>query len=123
MLPRTYRMIKKSNFKRVFANGKSYTSRHAVIYIFKCIPVKYGFITSKKIGNAVKRNRAKRLLREVVRLNLARLKVDCQMIIIARLGINGASLQEVENSLLYIWRKAGIYNDEKNTRNSENNSN
>lgn len=109
MLQRSYRMQKKANFQNVFAYGKSYTSRHVIIYIFKGRPIKYGIVASKKVGNAIKRNRAKRLLRESIRLNLDGLGVDCQMIFIARTAINGASLREVEKSILYIWRKAGIY--------------
>jgi len=111
MLAKTFRMTKKSNFTKVFEGGRSYTSRHAVIYIFKGHSFKYGFIASKKTGNAVKRNRAKRLLREAVRLNMDKIKTECQMILIARRGINNASFQEVEKSVLYIWRKAGIYNE------------
>ncbi|MGI6450806.1 MAG: ribonuclease P protein component [Desulfitobacteriia bacterium] len=112
MLPKTYRMQNKANFQTVFAKGKSYASKHVVIYIFKGLPAKYGIIASKKIGNAVKRNRAKRLLREVIRLNQAGLTVNCQMILIARTFINGAAFREVEKSVLYIWRKAGIYHGE-----------
>lgn len=108
MLPRTYRMKKAGTFKKVFANGQSYISRHVVVYVFKEESPKYGIIASKKVGNAVKRNKAKRLLREAVRLNADMLKVKCQMIFIARSAINGASLREVEKSVLYIWRKAGI---------------
>jgi ribonuclease P protein component len=103
-------MQKKSNFQNVFAIGKSYLSRHVVIYIVKDRPIKYGIIASKKVGNAIRRNRAKRLLRETIRLNQDRLRVDCQMIFIARAAINDASLREVEKSVLYIWRKAGIFN-------------
>lgn len=110
MLQRNYRMKKKAGFQTVFAHGISYTSKHVVIYIFKRRPKQYGFIASKKVGNAIKRNRAKRLLREVVRLNLDIIRVECQMILIARTAINGASLQDVEKSVLYIWRKAGILN-------------
>lgn len=108
MLQRQYRMQKKTAFQTVFAQGRSYASRHVVIYIFKGSPSKYGFIASKKVGNAIKRNRAKRLLREVVRLNSNHIKVDCQMILIARSAINNTSFKDVEKSVLYIWRKAGI---------------
>ena len=109
MLKRVYRMQKKSNFRTVFAQGISYPSRYVVIYIFKQSPTKYGFIASKKVGNAVKRNRAKRLLREAVRLNLAGLKNEYQMILIARGTIINASFEEVEKSVISIWKRAGIF--------------
>lgn len=111
MLQKKLRMNKKTDFKKVFTKGRSYTSKHVVIYIFQEQPVKFGIIASKKIGNAVKRNRAKRLLREIIRFNFSRLTKNCQMIFIARLGINGASYQEVERSVLSIWRRAGIINE------------
>ncbi|RNC28955.1 MAG: Ribonuclease P protein component [Candidatus Dichloromethanomonas elyunquensis] len=114
MLQRVYRMQNKVSFQTVFSHGKSYTSKHVVIYIFHLSPSKFGFIASKKVGNAVKRNRAKRLLREVVRLHLNKIQGNCQMIFIARMAINNASMEEVEKSVLYIWRKAGIFNG-KNT--------
>ncbi|WP_368293456.1 ribonuclease P protein component [Dehalobacter sp. TBBPA1] len=113
MLLKSYRLKKKTDFQSVFTNGKSYASRQVVIYIFRGHNKKFGFIASKKVGNAVKRNRAKRLMREAVRLNIDGLKMDCEMILIARAAINKATLQEVEKSVLYIWRKAGIY-DGKN---------
>lgn len=109
MLKRVYRMQKKANFRSVFAQGKSYPSKHVVIYIFQQSPVKYGIIASKKVGNAVKRNRAKRLLREAIRLNLSGLKKDYQMVLIARGSIVNASLEEVEKSVINIWKRAGIF--------------
>jgi len=105
-------MSKKSDFEKVFTYGKSYSSRYVVIYIFKGLPLKFGFIASKKIGNAVKRNRAKRLMREALRLNLYRLKKEYQMIFIARSFINNASLQDVEKSIINIWKKAGVLSED-----------
>lgn len=113
MLKKIYRMKKKANFQSVFAHGKSYTSRQVVIYIFKGQTKRFGFIASKKVGNAVKRNRAKRMMREIVRLNIEGINCDCQMIYVARTAINKATYAEVEKSIRYIWRKAGIL-DEKN---------
>lgn len=112
MLKKEYRMKNKASFRCVFTKGKSYSSKHIIIYILKGNSPKIGFIASKKIGNAVKRNRAKRIMREAVRLNLFRVKKSCRMVFIARAEINESSMQEVVKSVLYIWRKAGIY-DEK----------
>lgn len=110
MLQKQYRMHKSSEYKRVFANGKSYTSKHVVIYLFRG-QTRYGFIASKKIGGSVKRNRAKRLMREIVRLNLDKIKKDFQIIFIARTAIVNASFAEVKKSIFYVLRKAGVLDE------------
>src|SRR4051794_15783423 len=46
-----------------------------------------GFITGKKIGNAVKRNRARRLIREAVRLRLPLIRPGWDLVWIARPSI------------------------------------
>lgn len=108
MLTNKYRMKKSKEFRQVFTSGKSYSSRHVVIYVFNNLTPNYGFIASKKIGNAVKRNRAKRLIREAVRLNLTRIDQNYRIIFIARNSINGANYKEVEKSVLYLLKKAGV---------------
>ena len=111
MLKKCYRMQKNALFKHVFANGKSYVSKHVVIYVLKAYPAKFGFIASKRIGSAVTRNRARRLLREAIRLNLKKIKLESQVILIARKPLVNASFKEVEKSVLYLCRKAGILNE------------
>lgn len=56
-------------FKRGYARGKSAVSPLLVTYAFKKRfgGVKVGITTAKKIGNAVKRNRARRVIREAHR--------------------------------------------------------
>ncbi len=55
-----------SDFRRAYGRGKSYTNPALVTYVTKnraglC---RIGITTSKKIGNAVQRNRARRVIRE-----------------------------------------------------------
>lgn len=67
-----------------------------------------GVITSSKIGNAVVRSRARRLLREAFRLHQHDLKNAVDLVLIARNSILGKGLTEVENDFLTIMRKAGL---------------
>jgi|SRR5680860_205308 len=105
MLKREFRLRKKSSIKQIFAEGKNYSVKHVAIYVFKG-PKKYGIIASKKVGNSVQRNRAKRLMREVIRLHLPDLRNDIQIILIARAAIKGVSYNEVEKTMMNMLKKA-----------------
>ena len=67
-----------------------------------------GVITSSRIGNAVARSRARRLLREAFRLHQHDLRAAVDLVLIARNSILGKGLAEVENDFLTIMRKAGL---------------
>lgn len=112
MLQRKLRLRKRAEFKTMFDAGKSYPGKYTVIYVLKG-PRKFGFIASKKIGNAVQRNRAKRLMREVIRLHLADMQDGYECIFIARATIKSASYFEVESSILQTLRKARALKEKK----------
>ena len=105
MLQRRFRLRKKSSYKTVFADGKNYSVKHVAIYVLKG-PKRFGFIASKKVGNSVQRNRARRLMREVIRLHLSEIRNDIQIILIARASIKGVSYREVEKSMMNMLKKA-----------------
>jgi ribonuclease P protein component len=65
-----------------------------------------GIIITKKVAkSSVKRNRVKRLVREVYRRYYKSFKKDVNMLIIARFGVKTLNYQTAESELLFIWSK------------------
>jgi len=56
----------KKEFDRVYHRGRAYHSEYFVIFYLKAPEPRVGFVASKKVGKAVARNRAKRLLRALL---------------------------------------------------------
>jgi ribonuclease P protein component len=67
-------------------------------------------VTSSRIGNAVVRNRARRLLREVFRLHQHDLARPVDLVLIARPSIAGKNFSDVEQDFLATLRKTGLMN-------------
>ncbi|WP_197528500.1 ribonuclease P protein component [Aeoliella mucimassa] len=68
--PKTHRLLQKDDFDRVFAVRRSRADERLVVYVApnECKHPRLGLVVSRKVGNAVARNRWKRLLREAFRL-------------------------------------------------------
>jgi ribonuclease P protein component len=71
-------------------------------------PARLGVITSGKIGNAVIRSRARRLLREAFRLHQHDLAKPLDLVLVARASIVGKGLAEVERDYLTTLRRARL---------------
>ena len=71
-------------------------------------PSRLGVITAGKIGNAVARSRARRLLREAFRLHQHDLTSPVDLVLIARPSIAGKNFGLVERDFLTTLRKAGL---------------
>jgi len=70
-LPRHFRLRKRAEFELCYKNGRKYHTPHFLVFVLSAedrqIP-RLGLSVSKKVGNAVVRNRLKRVLREFFRL-------------------------------------------------------
>jgi ribonuclease P protein component len=74
MLPPEHRLRSSRDFQRVYRFGRSWAHPLAVLHVAprpEAEGIRIGFSVSRKVGKAVRRNRAKRRLRELVRARLA----------------------------------------------------
>jgi ribonuclease P protein component len=69
---------------------------------------KLGVVTSRKIGGAIERSRARRLLRESFRQHQHELSQPVEFVLVARPSIAGRSFAEVEKDFLATLRRAGL---------------
>ena len=68
-----------------------------------------GVVTAGRIGGAVIRNRARRLLREAFRLHQYDLAQPVELVLVARPSIAGKGFADVEKDFLTTLRKAGLW--------------
>ncbi len=107
--------IIKSNdeYNRIIKNIKPYKTRELIVFIEKKQVDKYrfGFSVSKKIGNAVTRNKIKRQLKSILDKNIYENNFNC--IIIVRKGYLDSTYLNIEKSLTEIVKKFRITKEEK----------
>ncbi len=101
------------DFRRLYRSGKSEAGGFVVVYMQPnkrgCNRV--GFTVSKQLGNAVMRNRTKRLMRESYRLMEDRLDIGYDMIIVARNRAADKTYDQISKDMRFVLYTLGILND------------
>lgn len=109
-LAKTERIQASWIFRQLYAEGRRQMGRLVVLYV-RARPTgdrQLGVVTSRRVGNAVQRNRARRLLRETYRHHKHQLPEHLQLVMIARPAIAGKSQAEVASDVLRVWAAAGL---------------
>ncbi|HLA17723.1 MAG: ribonuclease P protein component [Chloroflexi bacterium RBG_16_64_32] len=105
---RQLRLRRRTDFDAVFQRGKLLSNRMLVL---RSLPNqlphnRYGFTTSKRLGNAVVRNRVRRRLREGIRSLQARPGWD--VVVSARIAAAQADFHQLKTAVANLFARAGI---------------
>ncbi len=103
-------------FRRAYNKAGSYVGPFAVIYILKNrnLGPRLGITTGKKLGKAVCRNRAKRLITAAFSECMPNISGNLDFIIVARPRILTAKSTAVKDSFVKLLKSAGVYGADEN---------
>ena len=114
------RIKSKNAFQIVYKTGRSVVDSMSVMYVlakrlrisirkeYDEKNIKIGFAVGKKMGNAVVRNRVKRLMREVFRHRRSELKDSIHIIWVARKKLIAADIYTYDRIFMRLAKRAGI---------------
>lgn len=109
--PRAARLLKHSDFERVYKQGRRHFSSHMTLFYLPQAEggARVGFTVGRVLGGAVQRNRIRRRLREAVRLRRALLKGAVHVVINPKKSVLTVEfpvvLEEVSRAFAVIAKK------------------
>ena len=105
----------KKDFSLIYNRGKSLGDRFVVLFYRKngLSYNRIAFLASKKVGKSVRRNRARRLMKESFRQIREEVLTGYDLVIIARNTINGADFLKVKQSLVHALQRGRLWKGEK----------
>ena len=109
MLRKEFRLRKNRDFKEVYRKKNAVSAETVVLYTMDNQKgfLRAGFSVSKKIGNAVVRNRCRRWMREAVRAHLQELQPGKDYVFVGRQPLAKADYAVVEKDILAALRRKG----------------
>ena len=109
--PKARRLTRSSEFLRVRMEGKAQRGGLLVLGLLerdKPEPFRAGFVTSRRVGGAVVRNRLRRRLREIVRRHQHEVRAGLWMVVIARPAAADSTHRALEDEWLRLAKRAFI---------------
>lgn len=110
MLNRMFRIRKSKDYQHTYRNGLKIPGKYLIAYISANDMSKnrFGIVASKKVGNAVKRNKVKRRLRAIARESQGQIRQGYDIIIIARHSMVEADYNRIEKDFYTVMKKARL---------------
>lgn len=111
-MKKSYRVKREKDFNAIFKDGQNFANRRFVVYKLEKEQKHFraGLSVSKKLGNAVVRNKIKRRIRHVLMAHGFKLAA-LDFVVIARKGVEELTYQELEKNLLHVLKLAKIYQE------------
>ena len=109
-MKREFRLTRSTDFKRVRRSGRSYAHPLIVLIAFPNSDqhLRFGIAAGRSVGNAIKRNRSKRLLRASVNGMLTEIKMGWDIILLARQATSCSTFGQTSKALLSLLRRAHL---------------
>lgn len=101
-------------FNSIYSKGRKIYTKYTILFVAKDQNQKFGFVCSKKVGNAVIRNRLKRIFREIVRKNISKFNTNYSFVIVAKKNCKD-DFESLGYKTLYKDIMLGIKKNEKNS--------
>ena len=108
---KSYTLRKNKEFQYVYRRGKSQPSGGVVLIHVPFRELKIGFCVSKRIGNSVQRNRAKRLMKEAFRSIIQNVK-PARLVFVAKAGILKNNYWQIRSQMIRALKKVNLYNED-----------
>jgi len=113
MLSKPHRLRTTAEYDKVYKHGRKRDTRFFRIYLrdnVKANPAtqinalpRFGIVASKKVGNAVTRNRAKRMMREIVRVHLPHFEPNFEAVIVLFNSAVEAHLEDLDKAFTEVF--------------------
>lgn len=121
MLPKRHRLKHSAEIRRVYRQGQRRHHPLLTLYATRAAtraaagaetgaaqPSRFAVSINRRVGNAVVRNRGKRLVREAIRAHLEAIEPGWDCLFVARSGLAGATYAEVEAAVCRLLGQAAV---------------
>lgn len=107
--PKTNRLLKRDLFRRVYEQGRKFQAKYFTAFVLAGSGdrPRIGITVTRKIGNSVERNRARRLVREVFRKNKWLVPPGVDIVINVKRPLVETGYRDLEGDFVTFLKKAG----------------